>query len=476
MSGLAPDIRLRLNDGHSGKAPDSRKPGTVPLPSASRLAIASWALFDWAAQPFFTLVTTFVFAPYFASALAASPAEGQTLWGYATAAAGLVIAISAPILGAIADATGHRKPWILAFSVPFVGACWLLWFTEPGSSHAVSVALVAFAIATLCIEFATVFNNAMMTDLVPPNRIGRLSGTGWAAGYAGGLVSLVLVLGFMAASPDTGLTLLGFDPAFGLDPAAREGDRASGPFSALWYLVFVIPLFLFTPDARKRENLAPAIRSGLENLRGSLRNAGRHRQLFVFLLANMAYKDGLVALFAFGGIYAAGQLGWGSIQIGSFGILLTITGTAGAIIGGRLDDRFGPKSVLLGALGLLMVCGIGLISIDRTTILFVFETRDVEAAGLFGTLPEQLFLALGALIGAAAGPLQAASRSLLVRLAPPEQMSQFFGLLALSGKVTSFMAPLAVSLVTLATGSQAAGMSVIVVFFAAGAVLLLRIK
>ncbi len=445
-------------------------------PPASRLAVASWVLFDWAAQPFFTLVTTFVFAPYFASTLADNPAEGQELWGYATAAAGLAIALLAPVLGAVADATGHRKPWIFAFSIPFILACWALWYTEPGSASAVPLALIAFAIATLAIEFATVFNNAMMTDLVPPNRIGRLSGNGWAAGYAGGLVSLVIVLGFMAANPQTGLTLLGLDPIFGLESATSEGDRASGPFSALWYVIFVLPLFIFTPDAPKSAPLLPAIGIGLKNLASSLRDVRKHRKLLIFLLANMTYKDGLVALFAFGGIYAAGQLGWGSIQIGTFGILLTITGTLGAIIGGRLDDRFGPKFVLFAALFLLMVCGIGLISIDRDTIFFIFATKPAATSGLFATIPEQLFLVLGGLIGVAAGPLQSASRSLLIQLAPKEQMSQFFGLLALSGKVTSFLAPLTVSLVTLATGSQAAGMSAILIFFGLGAFLLTRVR
>jgi MFS transporter, UMF1 family len=441
---------------------------THQAPAAGRLAIVSWTLFDWAAQPFFTLVTTFVFAPYFASALADTPAEGQTLWGYATAAAGLAIALLAPVLGAIADATGHRKPWILGFSIPFVLASSMLWFAAPENPFAITIALFSFALATLAIEFATIFNNAMMTALVPPSRIGRLSGNGWATGYAGGLVSLVFALGFLAANPETGRTLLGFDPLFGLDPYAREGDRAAGPFSAIWYLLFVLPLFLFTPDANKKSDLRPAITAGIKNLAISVRQARQHKQLFIFLLANMAYKDGLVALFAFGGIYAAGQLDWGTIQIGSFGILLTITGTAGAVIGGRLDDRYGPKTVLMGALGLLMICGIGLVSIDRGTIFFAIHSPAPSMPGLFNSPPEKLFLILGGLIGMAAGPLQSASRTLLIHLAPKERMSQFFGLLALSGKVTSFLAPLTVSLITLATGSQAAGMSAILLFFAVG--------
>lgn len=445
-------------------------------PNVSRKALVSWALFDWAAQPFFTLVTTFVFAPYFASSLAATPAEGQTLWGYATAAAGLAIALLAPVLGAVADATGHRKPWIFAFSIPFVLACTALWFAAPGSDNAILIALVAFGLGTLAIEFATVFNNAMMPDLVPPNRIGRLSGAGWATGYAGGLVSLVIALGLMAANPETGLTLLGLEPILGLDATNREGDRASGPFSAIWYIIFVLPLFLFVPDVPKKSPLGPAIRNGFANLKDSLRHARQNRQVFLFLLANMIYKDGLVALFAFGGIYAAGQLGWGTIQIGIFGILLTITGTFGAIIGGRLDDRFGPKLVLMGALSLLIVCGLGLVSVDRDTILFILPAPPAAEGALFGSLPEQMFLVLGGLIGVAAGPLQSASRSFLVRLAPREQLAQFFGLLALSGKVTSFLAPLTVGLVTYLTNSQAAGMSAILAFFIFGCLVLTRVR
>ncbi|GGE99758.1 MFS transporter [Stappia taiwanensis] len=447
------------------------------MPSGGRIAVASWVLFDWAAQPFFTLVTTFVFAPYFASAVAPSPAEGQALWGYATAAAGLMIALLAPVLGAIADKTGARKPWIGAFSVPLVLGCLLLYFAEPGSAFGVAFALTGFAVATLGVEFATVFTNAMMPDLVPTHRLGRLSGSGWAVGYAGGLISLVLALGLMAANPETGKTLLGLDPILGLDPATRAGDRASGPFSALWYLIFVLPLFLFVPDVPRRAvSLKAAIRQGLANLGETARGARADRNVFLFLVANMVYKDGLVALFAFGGIYAAGVLGWSTIEIGSFGILLTITGTLGAFLGGRLDDLFGPRPVIAGALLILILCGLGLVSVDRETVFFVIDVAPGDGAGLFTTLPEQVFLVLGGLLGAAAGPLQAASRTLLIHLVPRGELTKYFGLFALSGKVTSFLAPLAVGLVTAATLSQAAGMAVILLFFTAGLVLLARVR
>lgn len=451
-------------------------PSESPDPVGGRRAVLSWGLFDWAAQPFFTLITTFVFAPYFAAQLAETPAQGQSLWGYATAAAGLGIALLAPILGAVADATGRRKVWIFTLSVPYVISCWAFWYASPGNPHGVWIALAAFAVGTLTIEITTAFTNAMMPALVPRERIGRLSSFGWALGYVSGLFTLVIVLGFFAADPETGKTLLGFMPVLGLEAATFEGDRATGPFSALWYVLFVLPLFLFIPDVHGGQNIKVAVRRGLSGLRQSLSQVRSQRDIFVFLLANLVFTDGLLALFAFGGIYAAGQLGWGSIQIGTFGIILTITGTLGLVASGRLDDRFGPKPIILFCLIVLMICGLGMISIDRTTVFFVIETLPAPQGSLFGSLPEQVFIALGGIIGAVAGPLQASCRSLLIRLAPKDQITRYFGLLALSGKVTSFLAPLAVGLMTALTNSQPAGMAVILVFFAAGFCLLTLVK
>src|ERR1700681_4173906 len=295
-----------------------------------RSAVISWIFFDWAAQPYFTLITTFIFAPYFTSHVAADPASGQSLWGFATAAAGLVIALLSPVLGAIADASGRRKPWIAAFGALLVIGSSLMWFGRPGDVSVIPPLLLAYGIATIGVEFATVFNNAMMPSLVPPDKIGRLSGTGWATGYVGGILSLILVLGFLAASPGTGRTLFGFVPLFGLDPLTHQGDRITGPLTGIWFIVFVLPMFLLTPDYPAKHRLGEALREGLIDLRQTLGELPQRRSLAAFLLANMIYTDGLVSLFAFGGIYAAGTFGWQTIQIGSFGILLAIAGTFGA--------------------------------------------------------------------------------------------------------------------------------------------------
>jgi UMF1 family MFS transporter len=448
----------------------------TPKTYPPRSAVLGWMLFDWAAQPYFTLITTFVFAPYFATHVASDPASGQSLWGFATAAAGLLIALASPVLGAIADASGRRKPWIAVFGALLVIGASLMWIGRPGDSSVILPLLMAYSVATIGVEFATVFNNAMMPSLVPPDKIGRLSGSGWALGYVGGIFSLVLVLGFLAADPQSGRTLFGFMPLFGLDPVSHQGDRITGPLTGLWFIIFVLPMFVLTPDFPPKLSVREALQEGLTDLRDTLKELPKQRSMAAFLLANMVYTDGLVSLFAFGGIYAAGTFGWHTLQIGTFGILLAIAGTFGAWLGGKLDDRLGPKRVIAGSMLILLMSIIVILMVDRDSILFIKVAPPVPGGGLFAAPAERAYLALGCLIGMAGGPLQAASRTLLIRMAPKDRIAQYFGLFALTGKVTSFVGPLLVGIVTAVSASQKAGMAVLVLFFVAGLALLSRVR
>jgi UMF1 family MFS transporter len=218
------------------------------------------------------------------------------------------------------------------------------------------------------------------------------------------------------------------------------------------------------------------MREGLRELRQTLSELPQRRSLAAFLLANMVYTDGLVSLFAFGGIYAAGTFGWNTIQIGTFGILLAIAAAFGAFLGGKLDDWLGPKRVIAGSMVMLLLAIVGILLIDPAHILFIEVTPPQPGGALFAAPAERVYLLLGCLIGIAGGPLQAASRSLLIQMAPKDRIAQHFGLFALTGKVTSFVGPLLIGLITAITASQKAGMAVLVLFFVGGLALLARVR
>ncbi|WP_425063820.1 MFS transporter [Pyruvatibacter mobilis] len=448
-------------------------------PVASRAGQVSWALFDWANQPYFTLITTFIFAPYFAATYVGDPTLGQALWGQTLGVAGLVIAFVSPILGSIADQTGRRKPWLFACAVVFCLSAAALWFAVPGAGAVNPLPImVAAGMAAIAMEFAVVFNNAMLPSLVSSTRMGALSGFGWGIGYVGGLVALILMLFFMAASGETGLTMIGTAPWFGLDPALNEADRFAGPMAALWFALFVIPLFVFTPDAAAT-GVSPgrAVRQGLSKLKTTLGHLRRYRNVALYLVSRMLYFDGLSAIFAFGGIYAAGIFGWELMTLGLFGIILSVFAAAGAFIGGWLDDRIGSKPTILIAVAGLVVATVGSASIGPDTVFFVVPVAPPEAgAAPFSSVGEQIYLLFGILIGMAGGPAQAASRTLMARMAPPSMMTEFFGLYALSGKATAFLAPLAIAWATTAYASQRAGLIVIVAFLVIGFMLLLGVR
>lgn len=449
-----------------------------PVRAAPMHALVSWVMFDWAAQPYYTLVLTFLFAPYFTTIVVGDVAHGQALWGYAAAAAGVMIAIGSPLLGAFADGRGRRKPWIALFGSLLVIGLATLWIAKPGADQpTIYLVLAAFVLATIAAEFTQVFTNAIMPSLVPHDQLGRLSGTGWAVGYAGGLLSLAFMAGFIVYDPATGKTILGLEPLFKLDDAVREGDRLAGPFAALWFVVFMIPFFLFVPDTHKPPSPDAQKRTALAELWDTVSQLPRHPDMMFFLIARMLYIDGLSAIFAFGGIYGATVFGWRAIELGIFGIILTLTGVFGAVIGGVLDDRIGARNVILMALLILLAGTFGILSIDKTHIFYGFEVLAKERGSApFSSVGERVFLAFAMVIGIVAAPVQAASRSLLARLAPPDKITQFFGLFAFSGKVTAFFAPFLIATVTTATGSVRIGMSAIAFFLIAGMLLMLKVK
>ena len=438
---------------------------------ASRRGIWGWIFFDWAAQPFFTVVTTFIFGPYFISRMAENPEAGQVAWGYGFAAAGFLIAVLSPVLGAVADKTGARKPWIAFFAVLKITGLCLLWFAVPGAS--LFWVLCAFSIAMVAAEFSIVFNDSMMPRLVPSKNIGRVSNIAWGLGYLGGMIVLIFVVVCLAASPETGRTIIGIKPLFGLDPALGEDARITGPLAALWYFVFILPMFLFTPDAARGEPLRKALRSGFAELKVTLTEARKRPGLVRFLAARMIYQDAISATLALGGGYAAGLFGWTITEIGLFGMVMNVAAIFSCLIASRIDARVGSKAVVIVSLVLLLLASIGVVSTGRDYTLFgLLPFAAAPAGGLFSSPAEHAYLIYGLMIGAAFGPVQASSRSWFARSIKPEEAGRYFGIYALAGRATSFLGPFLVATITAFSGSAALGMSALVIFFAAGLALI----
>ncbi|MGE0152635.1 MAG: MFS transporter [Reyranellaceae bacterium] len=450
----------------------SRPPGGAPF--RARL---SWAFFDWANQPFFTVITTFIFVPYFASTMVGDPVKGQVMWGDIQSIAGFTIAILSPFLGSIADAGGPRKPWIFFFQAVTIVGCILLFWAYPNDPDMLMLVAVGLVLGTIGAEFSIVFNNAQLPHLVPPERMGRLSGLGWGMGYLGGLVALFIVL--IVSRPE----LIGITPPegkalFGFDRTTYEIERWIGPASALWLVVFVTPMFLFVPDVPPSGlSKMQAARKGVASLIGTFKALRQHRNPLLFLIAYMIYNDGLAAIIAFGGVYAAGTFGWTTVSLGIFGIILTVFATVGAFVGGWLDDRFGSKPTVLVAILGVMVATLGIVSIGRDSILFsVSVAAPQPGGGLFASAPEMAFMGFALILGICMGPMQAASRTMIGRLAPKTMVGEFYGLFALSGRATTFLAPFLIARVTDASNSQRVGIMVVLAFLIVGFGLLLKVR
>lgn len=428
--------------------------------------IWAWYLYDWAAQPISTVVMTFIFSPYF-SELVGDGAKAQSQWGYAVGFTGLLVAIGAPITGAIADQTGRRMPFMWLASVMYVVGMFGLWYSAPGDYNVVFL-LGSLVIGLLGMELGLLITNGMLPDVAGEKEVGRISGSGFAFGYLGGFIAMILMLALFAENAETGKTMINLDPLFGLDPEAREGTRFSGPLSAMWYMVFVIPLFLWLKDTRvtgAKANIGAAVKTVM----GLLAQLPKRKSLFSFLMSSMFARDALNGLYFFGGLYAAGVLGWSPVDMGIFGIVAILSGIFFTWIGGFLDVRFGPRDVIMSVLVILTLVTIFMVSVSRETVLFMPVTEG-------SSLPDTSFYLIGCIVGAAGGILQAVSRTMVVKLSDPEEVTQTFGLYALTGRATAFLAPLSIAFVTDMTGSQSMGILPLAILFVVGLILMMQVK
>jgi UMF1 family MFS transporter len=354
------------------------------------------------------------------------------------ALAAITVALLSPLLGARADARASRKQWLLVMTLLGALATAMLWWIRPEPAW-IWPALSLSYVSIVAMESQFTFYNALLPSVSTPSTIGRVSGFSWAAGYIGAIVCLVLVL-MLFILPET--------PALGLDKNSAEHVRVTMPFAAAWCLVFAVPLFLWVDEGPAAEGQPGVIATLLEGWRTARSIPG----LLRFLIARMIYADGLVVVFAFGGIYATNVFGFTQDDVIVFAIAINLTAGAGAAFIGWLEDKIGGfNTVRLSLVCLLTLVTIVLLSPDR-----------------------RFFWGSALILGFFIGPVQSASRTVVARIVPPTQQARIFGLYMISGKATSFAGPLLYGTLVTVFGTDRAGMSVAVVAFLISLVILGR--
>ena len=420
---------------------------------ASGLARYSWTMFDFANQPFYTLIMTFVFSVYFTDVFIVG-ADGAQKLTLTQTISGLAIAVLSPVLGSITDIKGNRKILMGITSALFVLGMALLWYSPPGAPDGIWLVMFGLILASSMVGFSEVFNNSVLSTIETPENSGWLSGMGYGVGYIAGLIALILFLIiFVWPGGET-------ESLYGLNTSEYEHIRIVGPLSAIWYAVFIIPLFLFTPDLKKNNvTVINSIKIGLTNFIKTFKEARKYKNIFIFLITRMFYQDALNALFVVGGVYASLVVGMSLTQVLILGIILNVLSGPSSIYGGYLNDLIGSKNVINLSLWGLFLSGVLGISIDKDTIFFFFTVNEYSSSveeftfGIFNSVSQVTYICVVIGISIFYGPAQTASRALMIKIAPEEKMTEFFGLYAFAGKSTAWLVPGIMSLILAFTDS-----------------------
>lgn len=445
-----------------------QRPAAVDV-SIPRSHVWAWAFWDWGSSAYVAIVNTFVFSVYLTSSRFGDENELSAQLGYALAIAGLVIALFAPVSGRRSDRTGRRKLWLGIHSLIVIGITASLFFVKAEPSYLL-LGLILVSLGTVFFEFAQVNYNAMLSQVSTENTIGRVSGFGWGMGYIAGVILLSIILvGFIF--PEVGW--------FGVTAETGLNVRAAMLVAAAWFLVFAIPVMITVPEfvPQSEDSVSPQSgstaaltaakparirrvvtfwRSYIEVF-NSLRAIRKSEPSTLwFLLASAIFRDGLVGVFAFGGIIAAQVFGFSPSLVIVFAIVANLVAGAFTLVGGRFDDRFGGKSVMVTSLIIAMLAG-----------LLMFALSGLGPA---------VFWVTGLALAAVVGPIQSSSRAFLLRLTPVNQEGELFGLYAATGRAVSFTAPFMFAVFVSAFGSTIFGMLGIALVLLAGLLLLIPVK
>ena len=401
----------------------------------NRKEVFAWSLYDFANQPFTTIIVTFIYSAFFVKVIAENEQYGTTLWANGIAASSIIVAVLSPILGAIADSGGYRKFFLIFFTWVTAICSILLYFPESGD---VLFALSLFVVANVAFEMGTVFCNSYLPDLSTKENSGSISGFAWGLGFVGGLIALFL-------------SLMLFPELDAL------GIRKINILVGIWFLIFSIPTIMFVKDRKKEKFQNHHLLNSFSAIKKTFKTVANYKETTQFLIARLFYNDGLVTIFALGGIYAVGTLDFTFDEVMKLGIVLNIAAGFGAFVFGYIEDKVGVKKVINLTLGVLLFA----------TLIAIYAPET--------DYPKELFWIAGVLIGLMVGPNQSCSRSLMSQLTPKDKQNEFFGFFALTGKATTFLGPLLFGIIT-SIYSQQMALWVVVFLFVLGFLLFNRIK
>lgn len=434
----------------------------VPAPKQrlSRSAL-SWILHQGTRDPYVILVTIYVFSPYFSRVLVGDPVKGQATVADISTIFGVITACTAPLLGASIERFGPRKPLMALIIGLMVPLLFLLWLAKPGAS----VEMVGYALIVLGVAYnwGDVTNNSLLARAGEPGQEPVLSGLGYFVANGLSVTLLVFVMWAFVLPGAVPWSFVPAAPLFGLNQAEHEPSRIVGPMSAVVMLLGAIPFFLWTRDApRTGASLLESLKGGVKLIIDTFGNLKGHAEPAKFLAARMLYCDGMTALIIFGGLFAAGLMKWGELEMLAYGISLSIFGALGGLLAPWLDRNLGPRRAVQVEIAVCIVMVLASLGMGREKILYLWSwdaaTHPAVWNGpLFRTLPELIYLGIGLLVAVFVTAQYASSRTLLVRLAPPDRMAAFFGLFSLSGTATMWLGSLLVALATRMLHSQAAG-------------------
>ena len=414
--------------------------------------IFSWSIYDFANQPFTTIILTFVYSTFFADFIAPNAEQGAIMWGKAITISSLAIAFLSPIMGSIADSGGYRKIFLIFWTWICVIFSFLLYFPVQGQ---IFNALLFFCIANIGFEMGGIYLNAYLPEIAPKNKIGRISGYGWSFGYIGGLLALIIsfVLFIQPENPVNPFT------SVLLNKSTGEHIRIINIFIAVWFAIFSIPTFLFLHDTKKTKKINfLLIKQSFNNLSKTFSEIKEYKEVLKFLIARLVYNDALITIFAFGGIYAKEIFDFTFNDIFIFGIVLNVTAGIGAFLLGFLDDIVGgKKTIQISNIGFILACILAVVAP-------AFNNSFVEG--------KTIFWIAGILIGICSGPNQAASRSLMGRMIPKNKENEFYGFFAFSGKATAFIGPFLFSTIVSITDNLRYGLLMVAGLFFIGFILM----